>query len=144
MNLHQEFLLNMDNFHPKPVIINEWEPIADVLSESFNWNGSKIDWNCLELHIEKPIDFKSTQIEKEVEEFIKESGLYKFINEGEIIYYVNDSSLDFAVSLGSKIFLSFVIYVIDNIPQHHYFFDEGANWCFAITAEGYLDFGVKS
>jgi hypothetical protein len=97
-------------------------PIADVLSELFNWKGSKIDWKCLGLHIEKPIDFKSTQIEKEVEGFIKESGLYKFINEGKIVYYVNDSSLDFAVSLDSKIFLSFVIYVINNTPQHHYFF----------------------
>lgn len=95
------------------------------------------------LHIEKPIDFKSTQIEKEVEGFIKESGLYEFINEGEIVYYVNDSSLDFAVSLDSKIFLSFVIYVINNTPQHHYFFDEEVGWCFAITAEGYLDFGIK-
>ncbi|MGC0869003.1 type IV secretion protein Rhs [Pantoea agglomerans] len=74
------------------------------------------------LHIEKPIDFKSAQIEKEVEGFIKESGLYEFINEGEIVYYVNDSSLDFAVSLDSKIFLSFVIYVINNTPQHHCFF----------------------
>jgi hypothetical protein len=122
MNLDQEFLLNMDKFHPKPRIINEWEQIADVLSESFNWKGSKIDWKCLGLHIEKPIDFKSTQIEKEVEGFIKKSGLYEFINEGEIVCYVNDSSLDFAVSLDSKIFLSFVIYVINNTPQHHYFF----------------------
>ncbi|PEI05700.1 type IV secretion protein Rhs [Pantoea agglomerans] len=97
----------------------------------------------MELHIEKPIDFKSTQIQKQVEEFIKEIGLYEFINESEMIYYVNDSSLDFAVSLDSKIFLSFVIYVINYIPQQHYFFDEEANWCFAITAEGYLDFGVK-
>ena len=39
MNLDQEFLLNMDKFHPKPRIINEWEQIADVLSESFNWKG---------------------------------------------------------------------------------------------------------
>ncbi|WP_255461746.1 type IV secretion protein Rhs [Pantoea sp. EKM101V] len=143
MNLEQEVLLDMDGFYPKPIIINEWEPVADLLSDSFNWKGSKIDWKSLKLHVEKPIDFKSTQIEKDVEEFIEESGLYNFISSGVGIFYINDSSLDFAVSFDSKTFMSFVIYVINNIPQHHYFFDKEAKWCFAITAEGYLDFGIR-
>lgn len=143
MTLDEEVLLDVSKLNPRPIIINEWEPIADILSSSFNWKGSKIDWNSLGLHIEKPVDFKSSKVDKEVEEFIEKSGLSKLIIYAKNIYYVNDSSLDFAVSLNMENFSSFVIYAINNIPQHHYFFDERAMWCFAITTEGYLDLGVR-
>ncbi|OWS72895.1 type IV secretion protein Rhs [Pantoea sp. VS1] len=84
------------------------------------------------------------QVDFDVKEFIKDSGLYEFLNKKDKIYYINDSSLDFAVSLEPKIFPEFVVYVIHNIPQHHYFFDESAKWCLAITSEGYIDFGVRN
>lgn len=81
MNLEQEILLAMKNLYPGAIIINEWEPIADILAEAFKWKGSKIDWRSLAVHVEKPINFKDTKKEKEVEEFAKESGLYKVIKE---------------------------------------------------------------
>ena len=134
----------MDGFSPKPIIINEWEPVADILSAAFQWKGSKIYWNSLLRHVERPIKFDSMQVDFDVKEFIKDSGLNDFLNETNTIYYINDSSLDFAISLEPKILQEFVVYVIHNIPQHHYFFDENAKWCLAITSEGYIDFGVRN
>ncbi|QDY43581.1 type IV secretion protein Rhs [Candidatus Pantoea soli] len=103
-----------------------------------------MDWNSLLKHAYRPIKFDSIKVNFDVKEFIKDSGLYDFLNKKDKIYYINDSSLDFAVSLDPKIFLEFVIYVIQNVPQHHYFFDEKAKWCLVITSEGYIDFGVRN
>lgn len=144
VTLEQDVLSDMDGFSPRPIIINEWKPVADILSEAFQWKGSKIDWDSLLRHAERSIKFDSMQVDFDVKEFIKDSGLYEFLSKKDKIYYINDSSLDFAVSLEPKIFLEFVVYVIHNIPQHHYFFEESAKWCLAITSEGYIDFGVRN
>lgn len=32
---------------------------------------------------------------------------------------------------------------IENIPQHHYFFDGQNKWCLVVSAEGYIDFGFS-
>lgn len=144
MTLEQCVLSSIDGFSPRPVIIHEWEPIAELLSNAFRWKGSKIDWHSLLIHSEQKIEFDSANIDFCVKAFIQDSGHAACFNESEKVYYVNDSSLNFAVSMEPEILLQFVIYVIHNIPQHHYFFDENAKWCVAITAEGYIDFGVRN
>jgi len=74
VTLEQDVLSDMDGFSPRPIIINEWEPVADILSEAFQWKGSKIDWGSLLRHAERPIKFDSMQVDFDVKEFIKDSG----------------------------------------------------------------------
>lgn len=124
-------------------IINDWEEIADKLSDSFNWIGSKIDWsktkghNCLKLNG----DYSDWLID--IDKFIKGFNLDKEILDSEKIFYINDSSLDFSVAIPSNGFYPFMEMAIINIPQHHYFFDEYKKWCLVISSEGYIDFGFS-
>jgi hypothetical protein len=45
MTLNDEIKLLIADLPNPPEIIDEWEPIADYLSDMFEWAGSKIDWD---------------------------------------------------------------------------------------------------
>lgn len=65
------------------------------------------------------------------------------IKNSEGIYYINDSSLDFAVRLVFSQLSDFIDLAINNIPQHHYIFDKAMKWCLVISSEGFIDFGLS-
>lgn len=142
MTLQYEVLKGMSNLRYPPEVIEDWEPIADILSDRFPWKGSKIDWNHLKCHVEDKFNFSSDDHSKEIERFLIKSGAINKISKSNVIYYINDSSLDFAFLLKPNSFIDFASYATNNIPQHHYFFDNEGSWCLAITSEGYIDFGL--
>ncbi|WP_313740686.1 hypothetical protein [Pseudomonas sp.] len=42
MNIEDQVLMDIERFSPRPRVIEDWEPIADILSKAFPWKGSKI------------------------------------------------------------------------------------------------------
>lgn len=47
------------------------------------------------------------------------------------------------MQLTYKQFDNFLVFAVENIPQHHYFFDSSNKWCLVISSEGYVDFGLS-
>ena len=143
MTLDDEIRIKLSQLSDPPELVDSWEDIADNLSDSFNWKGAKIDWS-------KTTSYKSSQLfgnysdwVSTIREFIANSDIDAEIKMSQDIYYINDSSLDFAVHLKLKQFDSFLAFAIENIPQHHYFFDFSNKWCLVISSEGYVDFGLS-
>ncbi|WP_127956574.1 type IV secretion protein Rhs [Serratia microhaemolytica] len=124
-------------------IINNWEKIADKLSDSFSWIGSKIDWSKTKGHNHLKLKGNYSDWLIDIDKFIKEFNLDKEILDSKNIFYINDSSLDFSVAIPSDGFYPFLEMAIMNIPQHHYFFDQNKKWGLVITSEGYVDFGFS-
>jgi len=117
------------------------EELSDLLSSSFEWAGSKIDWKTAKDHqYKKMIDLQS---HNEVEQFIIKTNISRTILDSKHICYVNDGPLDFGLIIKPEIFFDILHIIYENVPLHHYFFDNKATWCLAITAEGYIDFGYS-
>ncbi|WP_445494261.1 type IV secretion protein Rhs [Photorhabdus sp. SF281] len=87
---------------------------------------------------------KNDDLEFLIEKFIADHSIDEIIYDSKIIYYINDSSLDFAISMNPEQFNVILLLVINNVPQHHYFFDVDKKWCFVISSEGYIDFGFSN
>lgn len=143
MTLDDEIRMQLSQLSDPPELIDNWEDIADKLSDYFDWKGTKIDWS-------KTDNYKSIQLFGDYSDwlpairgFIADNDIDAEIRESQGVYYINDSSLDFAVYLTPKQFDSFLAFAIENIPQHHYFFDLLNKWCFVINSEGYIDFGLS-
>lgn len=143
MNLNDEIRMKISQLSAPPELVDSWENIVDILSDSFNWKGTKIDWS-------KSSNNKSSQLFGDysywlsmIRKFIADSDINAEIKKSQSIYYINDSSLDFAVHLTLKQFDNFLAFAIENIPQHHYFFDSLNKWCLVISSEGYVDFGLS-
>ena len=125
------------------LIIDDWNAIADELSDAFEWIGSKINWS-------KTNGYKSLALQGDysdwigqIEKFIYVNNIDDLILHGHNIYYINDSSLGFAISITPENFYEFLELAIKNIPQHHYFFNDENRWCIVISSEGYIDFGFS-
>lgn len=122
-------------------IIDDWEPLAAKLSGKFNWIGSKIDWSKAINHQTGILKGSYAEWILNIKAFMSNNGIYDVIKRSQKIYYINDSSLDFSISFLEKNFNNFLDFALENIPQHHYFFDFDINWCLMISSEGYVDFG---
>ncbi len=143
MTFDDEIKIKISQLSDPPKLIDNWEDIADKLSDSFNWKGSKIDWK-------KTTNYKSSQLFGNysnwvlvIKKFLYDNEICSEIKKSKVIYYINDSSLNFAVQLTYKQFDNFLAFAVENIPQHHYFFDSSNKWCLVISSEGYVDFGLS-
>ncbi|AKH63568.1 MULTISPECIES: hypothetical protein [Photorhabdus] len=143
MTLDEEIRNEINQQPNPPVIIDDWEEIADSLSDSFKWKGSKIDWLKTNHH-QSCLYTKDDDLELLMKKFVEDHSLNKVIYSSKTIYYINDSSLDFAIAMNPEQFHAISLLVINNVPQHHYFFDENKKWCFVISSEGYIDFGFSN
>lgn len=141
MNLEDQVLMDIERFSPRPEVIEDWEPVADRLSNAFPWKGSKIAWGQLDWHSAAPIDLSQADCAPQLNAFLKTYDVLNALPAHGQIFYINDAALDVALSIKPEIFPGFLAYVVNDIPQHHYFFDSSGTWCLAVTAEGYMDFG---
>lgn len=126
-----------------PQIIDDWEGLADELSDSFEWKGSKIDWSKTSKHESEKLSGSYSEWLSLIKKFISRRVVFDEINSAHDIFYINDSSLNFAVHLIPEQLDVFIVLAVKNIPQHHYFFDELKKWCLVISSEGYIDFGIS-
>lgn len=144
MTLDDEIREQIYLLSEKPEIVDEWEDIADELSDSFYWIGSKIDWSKTNAHKNLKLYGDYSIWLGEIEKFIRDRDIDDALSRSDDIFYINDSSLDFSVKLNHRQFYSFLNMAIENIPQHHYFFDKINKWCLVISSEGYVDFGFST
>jgi len=143
MTLNDEIKNEISSILRPSDILDDWEDIADKLSDEFLWVGSKIDWANTVGHKTIELHGDYTNWVKEVNEFINSYHIDDIILRSSEVYYINDSSLDFSVRLTPRGFLLFLDVAIRKIPQHHYFFDLENKWCLVVSSEGYVDFGFS-
>ncbi|MFQ0993646.1 type IV secretion protein Rhs [Gilliamella sp. BG2] len=143
MTFDDEIKIKLSQLSEPAELIDNWENIAYQLSNSFEWKGTKIDWS-------KTLKHKSNQLFGSyfnwlftIKKFIIDNDISAKIRESGDIYYINDSSLNFAVHLKFNQFDSFLAFAVESIPQHHYFFDSLNKWCLVISSEGFIDFGLS-
>ncbi|WP_085166132.1 type IV secretion protein Rhs [Gilliamella bombi] len=143
MTFDDEIKIKLSQLSEPAELIDNWENIAYQLSNSFEWKGTKIDWS-------KTLKHKSNQLFGSysnwlftIKNFIIDNDISAKIRESGDIYYINDSSLNFAVHLKFNQFDSFLAFAVESIPQHHYFFDSLNKWCLVISSEGFIDFGLS-
>ncbi|WP_326899413.1 type IV secretion protein Rhs [Kosakonia cowanii] len=144
MTLSEEVKKKITDHYGTEVIVEDWGYIVDDLSKSFRWSGSKIQWSTVSGHEFRKLDGRYGDWLMQINAFISGGAASDAINTNGLFYYVNDSSLDFAVLMETSQFYSFLDYVINSIPQHHYFTDEKKRWCLVISSEGYIDFGYSN
>jgi len=123
-------------------ILESWEPIADLLSDSFDWAGSKIDWSKTISHDFQMLKGDLSQWSDSAATFAALKIASFKLDTGDIVYYVSDSALDFSVRLNVSQLVDFVRFIVLAAPQHHYFFNADATWCLVVSSEGYIDFGL--
>lgn len=143
MTLDDEIRAEICSLPEQPEIVDDWEDIADELSNSFYWIGSKIDWSKMNTHKTFKLHGDYSIWLDDIKEFIRDHDINEAILHSDDIFYINDSSLDFSVKLNCRQFHPFLNMAIKSIPQHHYFFDKN-KWCLVISSEGYIDFGFST
>jgi hypothetical protein len=143
MTLDDEIKMKLSLLSEPPELVDNWENIAHKLFNSFDWKGTKIDWSKTLKHKSNQLFGSYSSWLSTIRKFIVDNDIFTKIRESGDIYYVNDSSLNFAVHLKFNQFDSFLALAIENIPQHHYFFDSSNKWCLVISSEGFIDFGLS-
>lgn len=141
MTLDDEVRAHVSQMQSPPLIIDEWEWLADILTNSFEWKGSKIDWSKTNGHKCCTLNASSGEGICFAKKFLSDSGVARIISSSERIFYINDSSLDFSLMISPGQFEDVFEYLVVNVPQHHYFFDVDNGWCLVFSSEGYVDFG---
>ena len=60
------------------------------------------------------------------------------------IHYIGDGITNSELVFSGKEFFKVLEFLFENIPEHHYFFDEDRRWCLLIATEGWIAYGEKS
>ena len=60
------------------------------------------------------------------------------------IHYIGDGITNSELIFSGKEFFKVLEFLFENVPEHHYFFDEDKRWCLLIATEGWITYGEKS
>ncbi|WP_258032759.1 hypothetical protein [Campylobacter concisus] len=58
------------------------------------------------------------------------------------INYIDDNLTSTEVKFAPEYFCDFLKFIVENIPEHHYFCSPKEGWILFIAMEGYVEFGV--
>jgi len=58
------------------------------------------------------------------------------------ISYIGDNLTNAEVKFAPEYFYDFLKFMLENIPEHHYFYSSEAAWIMLIAMEGYVEFAV--
>ena len=60
------------------------------------------------------------------------------------IHYIGDGITNSELVFLGKEFFKVLEFLFENIPEHHYFFDEDRRWGLLVATEGWITYGEKS
>lgn len=58
------------------------------------------------------------------------------------INYIGDNLTNIEIKFEPEDFYDFLKFIVENIPEHHYFCSPKEGWILFIATEGYVEFGV--
>lgn len=129
-----EILAFLSNFSNKWCTSNDG---AKFIEQNFTFIGSKPVLQNLKGY--KTAEYKNfTDIEKFLS---SDPSIKSKILSGEISY-IGDNLTNIEVKFAPEYFYDFLKFIVENIPEHHYFCSPKEGWILFIATEGYVEFGV--
>ncbi|ERJ27721.1 hypothetical protein [Campylobacter concisus] len=113
------------------------DDVADFIERNFTFVGSKPLLQNLK-------DYKTADYKKfaDIKNFLSShTSVQSKILSGEISY-VGDSLTSLELKFAPECFYDFLKFMVENVPQHHYFCSPKEGWILLIAMEGYVEFGV--
>ena len=125
------FLSNLDQKWRKS------DDVANFIERNFTFVGSKPLLQNLKDY--KTADYKNFA---DIKNFLSlDASIQSKILSGEI-GYVGDGLTSLELKFSPECFYDFLKFMVENIPQHHYFCSQKDGWILLIAMEGYVEFGV--
>ena len=111
--------------------------VVNFIERNFKFVGSKPLLQNLK-------DYKTADYENftDIKNFLSSySSVQSKILSGEI-GYIGDGLINAELKFAPEYFYDFLKFMVENIPQHHYFCSPKEGWILLIATEGYVEFGV--
>ena len=113
------------------------DDVANFIERNFTFVGSKPLLQNLKDY--KTADYKNfTDIKNFLSSLTSIQG--KILSSE--IGYVGDRLTSLELKFAPEYFYDFLKFMVENVPQHHYFCSPKEGWILLIAMEGYVEFGV--
>ena len=113
------------------------DDVANFIDRNFTFVGSKPLLQNLKDY--KTADYKNFA---DIKNFLSlDASIQSKILSGEISY-VGDGLTSIELKFAPEYFYDFLKFMVENVPQHHYFCSPKEGWILLIAMEGYVEFGV--
>ena len=113
------------------------DDVAKFIERNFTFVGSKPLLQNLK-------DYKTADYENfaDIKNFISSlTSIQSKILSSEI-GYVGDGLTSTELKFAPECFYDFLKFMVENVPQHHYFCSQKEGWILLVATEGYVEFGV--
>lgn len=113
------------------------DDVANFIERNFTFVGSKPLLQNLKDY--KTADYKNFT---DIKNFLSShTDIQSKILSGEISY-VGDGLTSLELKFVPECFYDFLKFMVENVPQHHYFCSQKEGWILLVAMEGYVEFGV--
>ena len=113
------------------------DDVVNFIERNFTFVGSKPLLQNLK-------DYKTTDYKNfaDIKNFLSlDASIQNKILSSEISY-VDDGLTSLELKFVPECFYDFLKFMVENLPQHHYFCSPKEGWILLIAMEGYVEFGV--
>ena len=114
---------------------------VEYLNNNFSFLGTKINLSKENNYIS--CDFKKNDF-LDMIKFFEFKKIKEEILASNEIHYIGDGITNSELVFSGKDFFKVLKFLFENIPEHHYFFDEDRRWCLLVATEGWITYGEKS
>ena len=114
---------------------------VEYLNNNFSFLGTKINLSKENNYIS--YDFKKNNF-LDMIKFFEFKKIKEEILASNEIHYIGDGITNSELIFSGKEFFKILEFLFENIPEHHYFFDEDRRWCLLVATEGWITYGEKS
>ncbi len=114
---------------------------VEYLNNNFSVLGTKLDLSK-EINYTS-YDFKKNDFSSMIKFFELKKIKEKILSSKEI-HYIGDGITNSELIFSGKEFFKILEFLFENIPEHHYFFDEDRRWGLLVATEGWITYGEKS
>ena len=113
---------------------------VEYLNNNFSVLGTKLDLSKEKNYTS--YDFKKNDFLDMIKFFELKKIKEKILLSKEI-HYIGDGITSSELIFSGKEFFKVLEFLLENVPEHHYFFDEDKRWCLLIATEGWITYGEK-
>ena len=114
---------------------------VEYLNNNFSVLGTKLDLSKEKNYTS--YDFKKNDFSSMIKFFELKKIKEKILSSKEI-HYIGDGITNSELIFSGKEFFKILKFLFENVPEHHYFFDENEKWCLLIATEAWIAYGEKT
>lgn len=122
-------------------IISQINSIVELIMKNFRFENGRVFFTGLKN--EKYIKSNSSNISTDAVSFINELIQESICNRNERIIYVGDNLTEYGYGFYLYDLLKVIPYLVNDIPQHHYFLFEDATKLVYVSFENEIQFGMR-